>query len=739
MEWLAALFLFLLIREWLLPLAALTDTADLSPFYLVTAGVLLLDLLLKRRVLAAVLKLAGVIWLVHASFFQDSILHLQWIKQTYIHLKQDIPLALGQNWLEMSLVSRNLLFDLLLAALASLLFYLVVEQRQGLWFVFLTEVYLATLDTFVPYEASGGIIRTLIFGFLLLAVNHLLAMERLTTGRAKSRFALWKSLFVPMVIILFSVGVAYAAPKHAPSWPDPVAFLQGKQSAGGSTAVMKKVGYDDDDENLGGPFAQDDRMVFRAIVGDKFYWRGDSKDIYTGKGWEKSDVVYEAIAEPRTHKWEEEMFKGLDTEKVTASLNFSELEKLPLIFYPGQLRQILAYTPSNAAIVYDRKSNHLETIRGEDLLRGSRLADPKRRASGTQELHVSPVNLVSYKLVAEAPVISVKKLTEAGTNYSEEIRRSYLQLPNELPARVKELAETITKDAKTPYDKVRAIESYLRTGGRFRYETKDVPTPGPDQDFVDQFLFESHRGYCDHFSTAMTVMLRSVGVPARWVKGFAPGTEIGETEDHQKIIEVRSKDAHSWVEVYFPQYGWIPFEATTSFVSPVRVNYDLPIETQPDSVLPVAQQDKPKDQKDRTRNEREGDKESGSAGIHLFKGMLAAAGGIIAAVLLAAWISRRYLLIWWLKRQMSAYQEDHFHKKYEKLLYMCERILFPRKPAETLREYVQRLSLSGDKRQDLLYLTKLYEKVCYGYKEIGAKARETANKIVERLASQLKP
>ncbi|MBO1913308.1 transglutaminase domain-containing protein, partial [Microvirga sp. 3-52] len=109
----------------------------------------------------------------------------------------------------------------------------------------------------------------------------------------------------------------------------------------------------------------------------------------------------------------------------------------------------------------------------------------------------------------------------------------YLQLPNELPARVGELAEKITNSSENVYDKTKAIERYFSRNG-FVYDQKDVAVPAEDQDYVDQFLFETKNGYCDNFSTSMVVMLRTIGIPARWVKGFAPG-ELGRNENKESV------------------------------------------------------------------------------------------------------------------------------------------------------------------------------------------------------------
>ncbi|NGQ97062.1 transglutaminase domain-containing protein [Brevibacillus sp. SYP-B805] len=733
LDWVAALFLFLLLREWLLPLTALTDTSDLTPFMIIVGGVLLLDLLGRWRLLTFLVKLAGVLWLLHAHYFVTPFWDIEWLKEVYVRIQHDIPLMQQQNWVEMSPVSRNALFYLMLLVLVSLLSYLVLEQRQGLWFVFLSEVYLATLDTFLPYEADGAIIRTLAVGFLLLAVLHMSALEKWMSASNRSRLSYGNSLLAPVMIITLTVGVAYAAPKQDASWPDPIAFLTSKNAVG--TGYPKKVGYDNNDSRLGGPFIQDDHLVFIAITNEKTYWRGDAKDIYTGEGWQKGDREHEPILEPKEYTWSEQQFHGLETKDVTAVLQFRG-EQFPIVFYPGQIKRLLQYEPENATLMYDREFGNLE-VRG-----GKIQMFPSTPSERTRQPYLVPntqlMKLHHYVVQAEVPILSEKKMVSAGTDYPEEIKRRYLQLPANLPPRIKQLTEKVTKDAKSPYEKARAVESFLRNGD-YKYETEDVPIPENGQDFVDQFLFESYRGYCDHFSSAMAVMLRTIGIPTRWVKGFASGHDVGEDPQGHMIMEVRNKDAHSWVEVYFPGYGWIPFEPTSSFPSPVRVNYDLSTQQQqmPDLQTPAAQT--PIDRGDGRLEELEAERfntgESGGISWQAVAIFL-----LIPAVgALAAWRKRRQLFIWWLRRKMSTYQEQQFPQKYQVLLTLFEKTVAPRKPGETLREYVRRLTIPSDKRQDLFYLTQLFERVHYGYKEIEEKARGIANKLMEQLSQQLKP
>lgn len=134
-----------------------------------------------------------------------------------------------------------------------------------------------------------------------------------------------------------------------------------------------------------------------------------------------------------------------------------------------------------------------------------------------------------------------------------------LQLPRELPRRVRDLAGRVVADAEAdkPLTKTIAIENYLRDEANFTYDLNAPPLPEA-QDFVDHFLFTSHRGFCNHFATAMAVMLRSLGVPCRLVTGFT----AGEYQPERGVYEIRDQDAHAWVEVYLPRVGWVDFDPT---------------------------------------------------------------------------------------------------------------------------------------------------------------------------------
>ncbi len=146
------------------------------------------------------------------------------------------------------------------------------------------------------------------------------------------------------------------------------------------------------------------------------------------------------------------------------------------------------------------------------------------------------------------------------TNYLNDIHKRYLQLPTSLPVRVKDLAKDLTSTCKTDYDKAKAIEKYL--SNNYVYTLAPDPTP-KDRDFTDYFLFDLKEGYCTYYATAMTVMVRSLGIPARYVEGYS----LPPTAGANGVYEVTNQQAHAWVEVYFEGFGWLPFEPTSPFNS----------------------------------------------------------------------------------------------------------------------------------------------------------------------------
>jgi transglutaminase-like putative cysteine protease len=160
----------------------------------------------------------------------------------------------------------------------------------------------------------------------------------------------------------------------------------------------------------------------------------------------------------------------------------------------------------------------------------------------------------TYGVRSRVPTADPEDLRRAGTDYPDRVTDAYLQLPGSTTDRVRELSAEVAGDAETPYDKAVAVERYLENEKRY-----SLSVPAPAGDVADTFLFEREAGYCTYYATTMVVMLRSQGVPARFATGYTPGEAVG---DNERVV--RGLDSHAWVEVYFPDVGWIRFDPTPS-------------------------------------------------------------------------------------------------------------------------------------------------------------------------------
>jgi len=174
-----------------------------------------------------------------------------------------------------------------------------------------------------------------------------------------------------------------------------------------------------------------------------------------------------------------------------------------------------------------------------------------------------PVN--RYQATSDIAQPGAADLRGADGSYPADVMAEYLALPV-VDRRIPRLAEQITASSSNNYDKALALENYLRT--RFAYTlqlSRTVP-----HDPLANFLFERKEGHCEYFASSMAVMLRTLGIPSRVVNGF----RTGEFNDLTSQYVVRASNAHSWVEAYFPNYGWIAFDPTPGASIPARTGWN---------------------------------------------------------------------------------------------------------------------------------------------------------------------
>ncbi len=143
--------------------------------------------------------------------------------------------------------------------------------------------------------------------------------------------------------------------------------------------------------------------------------------------------------------------------------------------------------------------------------------------------------------------------TAESVSYPDLIRKRFLQLPD-MNSRIGALAREVAGAVRTPYERALAVERHLRQNYQYSLDVGTSVSASP----VEDFLFTRKTGYCEHYATAMVVMLRTLGIPARLVTGFLPGV----WNDFGNYYSVRQQDAHAWTEVYFPGSGWVTFDPT---------------------------------------------------------------------------------------------------------------------------------------------------------------------------------
>ncbi len=289
----------------------------------------------------------------------------------------------------------------------------------------------------------------------------------------------------------------------------------------------------------------------QAIV-PRYYWRTQTYQTYTNSGWANPSVTSDDIASDQLLFEPPAQNIRIVHQEVTFSKEGWQL------FWTGTL--LSADVPFQAA--WNHKINQTPQT------------DPKL----VPDLLAALSHVESYKADSVLLKVTADELRKSPSVYPVWVQKQFLTLPESVPERVLSLARDLTASKSNPYDRALAIQNYLR---EFPY-TLEVPAPPSGRDVADFFLFDLKQGYCDYYATTMVVLARSAGLPARLVIGYANGTYDRERAEYI----VTENYAHSWVEVYFANIGWVEFEPTAS--EPV-IRYD---ETGTEPVpQPIAPQD----------------------------------------------------------------------------------------------------------------------------------------------------
>lgn len=416
-------------------------------------------------------------------------------------------------------------------------------RRRRPWVPLTTGVAWMSLQWLMMFEPTAGHLSWfLLAGLALVAATF--STGRPSTGFLSSRPPAGATgpVVAAVVLLMVVTPVAHLLPRPSPTWTwgrlgDLVveAFPMFEELRGpgryGAGRALSGLSWGYGTEVLGGPLALSDQPVLRITFDTRPTWplylREQAISTYTGRGW----IMDEGTGQKRD-AGEPLALLAPGNRSANRLVHTITLLDLPGRYLPA------VYDPIRVDVALSEDTN-------------------KNLAA-----HQPPGRNASYRVISYQPWVSQQQLLEWPLVGLPEEYQVYLQLPA-VPRDVYELARKVVEGVESPYARALAVEGYLRHN--YPYDLA-VPPPRAGRDFVAYFLLELKRGYCTYHATAMVVMLRAVGIPARWVQGF----RLDEPQEFTGELTVTRAHAHAWVEAYFPGYGWVLFEPTPAHALPQR-------------------------------------------------------------------------------------------------------------------------------------------------------------------------
>ena len=304
-----------------------------------------------------------------------------------------------------------------------------------------------------------------------------------------------------------------------------------------SGEALRTTGFSDRvDLGTIGSVKQDPHIVMRvelpdqpAAGKDRLYMRGLAYDQYNGRSWNRNGTRRRPLSL---------VADGTFLARTAGSHPSDSLSRT--------IRQDILLETLDTAVLF--AAPFAEFVNGEF---------PTVQADAMSGLHlpVPPSSRIRYSVISQISQLTPDERTAPVLAYPDSIRSHYLQVPVE-SQQVAELAHHVIDGAATPFGQTLAIQQHLLENYRYSLEADTATLSHP----LEEFLFTRKTGYCEHYATAMVVMLRTVGIPARLVTGFL----ATEWNEYGGYFTVRQRDAHAWVEVYFPHSGWITMDPTPS-------------------------------------------------------------------------------------------------------------------------------------------------------------------------------
>ena len=299
--------------------------------------------------------------------------------------------------------------------------------------------------------------------------------------------------------------------------------------------------YPEGRDQLGGKPEPSDHPVMQVSAPRTVYLRGVILDQYTGRSWRNTAGGRRYLRQSsrgnaeRAALFDEDLppmnVRNALCDPVTVSVRMLS-DSASTLFVPQRVRDL---SPGGDLVPYFSRSSELFVTRNLKAGDTYSVSAPLFRA-GDPGL---------------GTLIEVCSTLE--DNRYEQVAESYTVLPSHLEEPVYALAREAASVASSPYDRALALQSWLSRSYRYTLDTDEQPG---DEDFVTRFLLDTREGYCTYFASAMTVLCRMIGLPARYVEGY-----LAEPDENGEAL-VTGLSAHAWTEVYFKGFGWLTFDAT---------------------------------------------------------------------------------------------------------------------------------------------------------------------------------
>jgi len=680
-----------------------------------------------RDVIAVAGDPTGFYWLVALTLVGATLL-ARWLRVVVALAVTVLLLAIGLSWYIFSLPYDPAIAAMLESNLNLLSGQSVLGIRQAdVWAKSITPapVFVTWYLAMRRWYASAVLVAGSMLGYLVLTgdAGGLVTLLGVVAGAAMLGFgdldrrdgSIAGAEFVALALAVMVVAPAVVTVVPGGDGSTPIS-VGGNQGTSSFESTIKDT---DGQLEIAGDISLSPKVRFTIESEEGTYWQTDAFDRYTGEGWVRTGPTVEyrddRLSDPTGPS--ERLVQTVRVHESTGTMPaaWRPVSVGPEVAAQTQVSDLGAVSPDGTLVENE-----------------------------------------TYTVVSEVPAPSTDDLRHADHDYPQRVVERYTGLPSDTPDRVAELTARITENASSPYEKARVIEAYLEANKEY-----SLTVDRPEDNVADSFLFEMEQGYCTYYATTMAVMLRTQGVPARVAVGYTTGEQV----DDDRYV-VRGLDAHAWVQVYVEDVGWVRFdptpadprqEAENSRIEQARINDEpnvdtnesrnrTPTPTPTATPTPVGGSPTPtpgiQDVRDVRRDANVSDEGAAAGGggfppqlpprEQLALGVVLAAG-LVAGVRRSGLARRvkRETLLRWQPRRDPATDVERAHRR---MLILLERRYRPRRPGETVREYLDAVGADPQARE----LAAIRERARYA-ESVDQAAADEAVALVDRLRSGTEP